>query len=393
MIHPELQPHQEKARKKLRNGSILSGGVGTGKSRVALAYYVVPFVNDPLYIITTAKKRDSLDWETEAAAFGIGKSEDATTQGVLTVDSWNNINKYSEVKNAFFIFDEQRLVGKGAWVKAFLKIARNNQWLLLSATPGDTWLDYVPVFIANGFYKNRTEFIREHVIYAPYTQFPKVDRYVGVQKLIKLRNQILVDMPYKRQTTRHTKTLWVDHDEKKVQEVIKKRWNPFTDLPIENPSEFFQVLRRVVFQDSSRVETVSKLLKAHDKVIVFYNYNFELDALRGLLEEVCVAEWNGQKHEEVPKTDKWVYLVQYSAGSEGWNCIETNAMVFYSLTYSYKMWEQAHGRIDRLNTPFEDLYYYVLRSKSVVDSMVFQAIKQKRSFQANENAVKRLSWG
>jgi hypothetical protein len=393
MIGPELAPHQEKALKQLRNGSILAGGVGSGKSRVALAYYNTPFKAENLYVITTAKKRDSLDWETEAARFGIGCSSDASLSGTLQVDSWNNIHKYTEVKDAFFIFDEQRLVGSGAWVKAFIKIAKRNRWILLSATPGDTWLDYIPVFVANGFYKNRTEFKRKHVVYASYTKFPKVERYLEVSKLVRQRNQILVKMPYARQTVRHARTLFVDHDQKTLDRVAKDRWNVFEDRPVQNPSELFHVLRRVVNRDPSRVESVSKVLEDHDKVIVFYNYNYELEALRELSESVPVAEWNGQKHEEIPNGEKWVYLVQYTAGSEGWNCIETNAMVFYSLTYSYKAWEQAHGRIDRLNTPHKDLYYYTLRSTSVVDEMVWRALKSKRNFQVDEKVVERLKWG
>lgn len=387
-----LKPHQEKALKQLRNGSILTGGVGTGKSRVALAYYSVPFKAEDLYIITTAKKRDSLDWEKEAAIFGIGKAPDATVSGVMTVDSWNNINKYTEVENAFFIFDEQRLVGSGAWVKAFLKIAKKNQWILLSATPGDTWMDYIPVFVANGFYKNRTEFKREHVVYASYSKFPKVERYLGVQKLVKHRNQILVKMPYEKQTVRNQKTVFVEHDQEMLDIAVKERWHTLENRPIRDVAELFHVMRRIVNSDPSRLEAVREVLSRHDKVIVFYNYNFELDALRELADEVPVAEWNGQKHEEIPKTEKWVYLVQYVAGSEGWNCVETNAMVFYSLTYSYKNWEQAHGRIDRLNTPYTDLYYYILRSKSVMDSMVWRCLKNKKNFNEGEKEAQWLTW-
>lgn len=387
-----LAPHQEKALKQLRNGSILMGGVGTGKSRVALAYYNLPFKAEDLYVITTAKKRDSLDWETEAAAFGIGKEANATVSGVLTVDSWNNIHKYTDVKDAFFIFDEQRLVGSGAWVKAFLKIAKHNRWILLSATPGDTWMDYIPVFVANGFYKNRTEFKREHVVYAPYSKFPKVQRYVNVQRLVKHRNQILVKMPYLRETVRKSETIFVDHDQEMLNIVAKERWNILENRPIQDVAELFRCMRHVVNSDPSRVETLRELLKVHDKVIVFYNYNYELEALRRLSEDVSVAEWNGHKHESIPKSAKWVYLVQYTAGAEGWNCVETNCVVFYSLTYSYKTWEQAHGRIDRLNTPYKELFYYTFRSKSAIDSMVWRSLMNKKSFQATEKDAKMLDW-
>jgi hypothetical protein len=368
------------ALKQLKNGCILWGAVGTGKSRVAMAYYELEERHRDIYVITTAKKRDSVDWEREAARIGVGKAKNATLHGVLTVDSWNNIEKYKDVKDGFFVFDEQRLVGSGTWVRAFLKIAKQNHWILLSATPGDTWMDYIPVFVGNGFYRTRTDFIREHVVYSPYTKFPKVLRYTGVNRLVKLRNQILVHMPYKKETVRHAKAINVDYDQELLDQVIKRRWHVYEDRPIRDVAEMFMVGRRVVNSHPGRLRAIRRLLSAHKKLIVFYNFNYELEALRGLEDVTTVAEWNGHKHEEIPKTDMWVYLVQYSAGSEGWNCTETDAIAFYSLTYSYKNWEQAHGRIDRMNTPYRDLWYYALRSKSLIDEAVWRSLKAKKSF-------------
>ena len=386
----DLQPHQLAALEKLKTGSILWGGVGTGKTRVAIAYYVANEAPKNIFVITTAKKRDSLDWDKEAADYAVSKYEDSTASGVLTVDSWNNIDKYSGIKGCFFVFDEQRLVGSGAWVKSFLKIARENNWILLSATPGDNWLDYIPVFIANGYYKNRTEFIREHIVYTPFTKFPKVDRYLGEQKLRRLRSQILVHMPYVKKTVRHSKVIRVDYDELLVKEIIKTRWNVFTNKPIRDVAELFMVLRRVINSDPSRLRAVRDVLSDHKRLIVFYNFNYELDALRGLKDVTTVAEWNGQKHEELPDTQRWVYLVQYIAGAEAWDTVKTNGILFYSLTYSYKHWEQAHGRIDRMNTPFIDLWYYTLKSQCLVDNAIWRVLKSKKSFNANYFDVKEL---
>jgi len=386
----DLKPHQAEALKKLRNGSILWGGVGTGKSRVALSYYMANEQPKNLFVITTAKKRDSLDWDGEAAHFAISKYEDATIAGVLTVDSWNNVDKYSGIVGSFFIFDEQRLVGSGAWVKSFLKIAKSNNWILLSATPGDTWLDYIPVFVANGFYRNRTEFKREHVVYAPYSKFPRVERYLGVKKLERLRAEILVHMPYLKETIRYEKTVYVEYDEVLLKEVIKSRWNPYENKPIRDISELFMVLRRVVNSNKSRLEAVRDILSHSQRLIVFYNFNYELEALRGLQSVTEVAELNGHKHESIPESDSWVYLVQYVAGSEAWESVLTDSMVFYSLTYSYKNWEQAHGRIDRLNTPFQKIYYYVLKSRSIVDQSIHRSLVSKHNFNASYFDEKQL---
>jgi len=393
----ELYPHQRKAVRELHNGSILWGGVGTGKSRTAVAYYMEKEAPRDVVVITTAKKRDSLDWESEFSKVGVGRDRSGTVAGTLTVDSWNNIGKYSELRDSFFIFDEQRIVGSGQWASKFIEIAKHNRWILLSATPGDTWMDYIPVFVANGFYKNRSEFKREHVVYNTYAKFPKVDRYVNVGRLVRNRNNILVHMPYARHTTRVSTTIPVRYDEALFERVLKKRWHVYENRPLKNIAELFLVMRKVVNSDSSRLAAVSALLQDHPRLIVFYNFDFELEQLRKLASDspknnstgsgptnTVIAEWNGHKHEPVPTTDRWLYLVQYVAGAEGWNCVATDAMAFYSLTYSYKNWHQAHGRTDRLNTPYSKLYYYTLMSNSVIDKAVWKALSEKRSFNESD---------
>jgi hypothetical protein len=381
----DLRPHQEEAVDKLHNGAILCGGVGTGKSITAMAYYFTREAPRDIYIITTAKKRDSLDWQHEAAKFGISTHPGASVAGSLQIDSWNNIKKYVDVTDAFFIFDEQRVVGYGAWVKHFLKIAKHNHWILLSATPGDTWLDYAPVFIANGFYKNITEFRREHVVLAPYSKYPKVERYLGIHKLIKHQNAVLVDMPYERHTTRHVHKVKVEYDDTLMMQAIKRRWNVFEGKPIKDAGELFRVMRKISNSSLDRLDAVLTLLKKHPRLIVFYNFDYELEQLRTIADMgVPTAEWNGHRHEEIPKSNEWLYLVQYQAGAEGWNCTTTDSMCFYSLTYSYKLWEQAFGRIDRLNTPYDYLHYYILMSDAAIDHAVWRALRSKKSFNEKE---------
>ena len=401
---PFLYGYQMDAVKNMRNGCILNGGVGSGKSRTALFYYFKENggwideygyrpMKDPkdLYIITTARKRDTLEFEGELAHFLISTSPNVSYyNNKISIDSWNNIKKYAEVKDAFFIFDEQRVVGSGAWVKAFLKIAKSNQWILLSATPGDTWMDYVPVFLANGFYKNRTEFIRDHVVYSRFTKYPKVDRYVNTGRLIRLRNRILVDMAFDRKTIAHHIDVPVSYDVAKYKDAGRNRWDPFKDEPITNAGVLCYVWRKIVNSDPSRIVALMELAEKHPKMIIFYNFDYELDQLREAfdLPWIEVAEWNGHKHQEIPTSNRWAYLVQYNAGNEGWNCVKTDTIVFYSQNYSYKVMQQAAGRIDRLNTPFTDLYYYHLKSKSGIDLAISKALRDKRNF----NEGKFVKW-
>lgn len=394
-----MYDYQLDAIERMRTGCILCGGVGSGKSRTSLAYYFTqqggkldPFEPMPrkpkdLYIITTARKRDTLEWEGELIPFQLSTHPEANMfyGNKVVIDSWNNIKKYKDVVGAFFIFDEQRVVGSGAWVKAFLKITKKNQWILLSATPGDTWQDYIPVFVANGFYKNKTEFTTEHCVYSRFTKYPKIEKYIGTGKLIKFRNQILVDMAFERRTKSHHEDVIVKYDTQKYKDVMRKRWDPYNDKPIEQASGLCYVLRKVVNSDESRQKALLEIFEKHPKMIVFYNFNYELDILKGLYygRDVVVAEWNGRNHQPVPTGKSWVYLVQYTAGAEGWNCITTDTIVFYSQNYSYKVLHQAAGRIDRLNTPYEELYYYHLRTQSGIDLAIGRALKEKKSF--NEN--------
>lgn len=400
----KLDEYQLKAIDQLENGSILCGGVGSGKSRTGLGYYVfkvckgdvkvigyeelhscVKDMETPkdLYIITTAKKRDTKEWQQECVNYLLFEDRENSLSGVkVTIDSWNNIKKYKDVHGAFFIFDEDRVTGNGVWVKVFLNISRKNQWIILSATPGDTYSDYIPVFVANGFFKNKTEFNNMHCIFSPHTTFPKIERYVGTKKLDNLIKQILIPMEDKRTTVRHSEYVIVEYDQNLYRRVMRERWDPWDDCPIEETGKLLYLIRKVCYSDYSRITALNMIWIKKRCLIVFYNFNYELEMLRDYAEECNIKykEWNGQKHEELPKGESWLYFVQYSAGCEGWNCTTTDTIILFSQTYSYRTLEQAMGRIDRINTPFQDLYYYHFRSNSPIDIAIWRKLKDKKNF-------------
>ncbi len=400
MIKVDLYPHQLEAIEKLSSGSILCGGVGSGKSRAAIGYYIfkeldcrtsddhsfdLPRKNIPLFIITTPKKRDSLEWEEELSKFCLSTNRRNSLCSMnVVVDSWNNIKKYEDIKDSFFIFDEQRVVGYGTWAKTFIKIAKSNDWVLLSATPGDTWMDYMPVFIANGFFKNKTDFVRKHVVYDRSVRFPKVSRYIDTDILERYRKRVLVNMPVKRSTERVYRTLESSFDKDLYKQTLKNRWDYFYNEPIPNPAALCYILRRIVNSDLDKCFWLDELVSKHSKIIVFYNYTYELYILRrfALDHGIPFGEYNGLKHEQIPEGENWLYFVQYTAGAEGWNCVLTDTIVFYSLNYSYKIMEQASGRIDRLNTDFDKLYYYALTTSSRIDKAIIECLKRKENFNA-----------
>ena len=400
-----LNEAQLEAVKKMSNGCILNGGVGSGKSRTSIYYYFKECGGDilgghkkmttprDLYIITTASKRDKREWECELALFAMSTDPSLNYyKNKIVVDSWNNIKKYKDITGAFFIFDEDRVTGSGVWVKTFLNISRKNRWIINSATPGDSWEQYIPVFVANGFYKNKTEFCDEHAVYSKFTKFPCITKYMNTSKLINHRNRILIDINVIRDTIPHHKDVICEYDIRQYKYVQKHRWNIFKDEPVTQASQLCYVLRRVVNEDESRVINLLKLCEKHKKIIIFYNFDYELDILRTLPErarllgidsdvrDFTIGEWNGHNHEPVPDNDKWLYLVQYAAGCEGWNCVKTDTIVFYSQTYSWKTLAQACGRIDRLNSPFINLYYYHFKVKSGIDLVVSNALRNKKNF-------------
>ena len=376
----ELREYQKDALSKMHNGCILCGGVGSGKSLTALAYAKLHGYLD-VYIITTARKRDTNEWESDIQKHG-GLEEYA-----FKVDSWNNIKKYVDIKDAFFIFDEQRVIGHGEWVKCFLQITKKNKWILLSATPGDSWEDYIPVFIANGFYKNRTEFLHQHAVFSKFSKYPKIEKYIDEGLLIFYKDKILVPMNFNRKTTQHHINVFCDYDVTKYRYVMRNRWDIFNNKPIEQISSLCYTLRRIVNDNDNKSREVEKIQKLHNRLIIFYNFDYELERLKKIpyLKNTIIAEWNGHKHESIPTSKRWVYLVQYTAGAEGWNCTDTDTIVFFSPNYSYKVMVQSAGRIDRLNTSFVDLYFYHIKTKSIIDIAINSALSKKKNF--NEKSL------
>lgn len=395
-----LYPHQREALKKMFNGCILNGGTGSGKSRTGAYYFFeqnggkfegqryTPMRDNPpdLYILTTAKKRDDKEWEGELVPFML--YPDPVTKKTrygnkVIIDSWQNIKKYKDVRGAQFIFDENKISGKGVWSKAFLRITQNNEWIILSATNGDKWEDYATVFIAHGWFRNRSEFNAEHLEYDPYVKnFPKIKGYKKETRLIRLRDRLLIDMDFERHTTQIHEDVWCEYDISKYRDTMRKRWDPFRDEPITQASSLCYALRRIVNSDESRQVALLELLEDHPKSIIFYNFDYELDILLnlGYAEGTEVAQYNGHQHDALPESSKWVYLVQYTAGCEAWNTITTDTIIFFSQNYSYKVVTQASGRIDRLTTPFSDLHYYHLKTKSGIDLAISKALKNKKKF-------------
>lgn len=367
-----MYEYQLEAIDKLQSGMILWGNVGSGKSRTSLYFYCKNYSNKKLLIITTAQKRNNGEWLEECKVFGLNP----------IIDSWNNIKKYDNYENYFIIFDEDHLTGYGAWSKAFIKMAKHNDWLVLTGTPGDNYAEFMTVFIAKGWYKNKRDFEEQHVIYSRYSKYPKVDRYINQGLLEVRRRDILVKMFVDKRAIVHKEVIITQYDISKYKKAYKDKRDE-NNKPFKNATAFCLYLRKICNEDVSKVVKVRELLLKHNKVIIFYNYLYEKEILLKLLKTMKtfnVGEYNGQHHDDIPIGERWAYLCQYTAASEGWNCLLCDTMIFFSMSYSYKAMEQAAGRINRINTPYKDLYYYYLRTTSSIDLSINRALSTKRNF-------------
>lgn len=394
-----LKPEQQEAVDKLQSGMILVANTGAGKSRTGIYWYFKEnggaFINDDyqpmkdpkdLYIITTANKRDTHDWDRELSLYLLSTDPEVNYyHNKVVVNSWQQIAKYKDISDAYFLFDEDHLTGSGAWVKTFLRIAQHNKWIILTATPGDKYEDYGPVFVANGYFRSIYEFKQKHLVYDYRPGWPRFVKCIGTTRLDRLKQRIIVRMNYEHDAEVHEKDILCEFDKELYKVVVKRRWDPYRNAPIENASQFCYCLRKITNLDESRIEACKQIVNEKNRVIIFYNHDPELELLKSVYwgKDISVAELNGHAHEAIPSTPKWVYLVNYAAGAEAWECTKTDTVIFYSLNYSYKTMVQAAGRIDRRNTPFSDLYYYRLKSRAPIDLAIEKCLKEKKTF--NEN--------
>ena len=189
-----------------------------------------------------------------------------------------------------------------------------------------------------------------------------------------------------RHTTRVRKTIYCDYDHDLYKWVVKNRMDPWTNEPLRDAGGVCRILRKVVSDNDWRSDETLRLLASHERVIVFYNYDYELERILAVADRDGrpSAQWNGHRHDPVPRGERWIYICQYTSAAEGWNCTDTDTVLFWSLNYSWRVMEQCEGRIDRLNTPYSRLRYYFLESKSSIDEAIRRSLSLKKVF--NERA-------
>ena len=378
----KLLKYQEEAIQKLHSGSVLYGATGSGKSLTGLAYYMRCWSHLDLYIITTSKKRNAGEWEEEIAKLGCPPPK--------AIDSWNRLKNYRMVSDAFFLFDEHKVGGHGKWAQSMITIAKKNKWILLTATPGDVWDDYASIFIANEFVKNKTTWNEDFCIFDRISKYPKIIGYQREDVLKNMRDAVLVPMEYQSEKVPipYVIPYKVDHEEEAYVLARRKSLRHPEMRAFRNTSAMFAYMRMNLPDKESKIQALADVLKKEPKAIIFYNFTPEKYEIENAARQVNIPffQYNGQIKDNVPDGDTWVYAVQYTAGAEAWNCITCRTVIFYSMNYSYKVMTQAKGRIDRCNSPFDELhYYYFISPDFEIDQEILNALTRKEKF--NEEAL------
>ena len=137
--------------------------------------------------------------------------------------------------------------------------------------------------------------------------------------------------------------------------------------------------------DKSKLDWMRDFLEGYDeRVVVFYNYNAELEQLKQLLERLDrpYSEYNGHRKDlrAFQESSEGVVLANYGSASTGINdFVIASTMVMYSLTTSYIDFEQAKKRIDRIGQTKKPLFYFLIM-KGTIDARVYHSLQEGKDF-------------
>ena len=136
--------------------------------------------------------------------------------------------------------------------------------------------------------------------------------------------------------------------------------------------------------NANKLEALKDLLESSDdRIIIFYNFNNELDSIKELCEELNrpVSEVNGQ----VKDLTNWneqnntVLLGQYQAASMGLNLQQANKIIYFTPPLSSELFEQSKKRISRIGQT-RNCFYYLLICKNSIEEKIYKTLEERRDF-------------
>ena len=118
-----------------------------------------------------------------------------------------------------------------------------------------------------------------------------------------------------------------------------------------------------------------------DRVIIFYNFNTELEALRKVLFDRPISIVNGQVKDlkEYENNDNSVTLIQYQAGAMGLNLQKANRIIYFSLPERSELFEQSKARICRIGQE-KQCYYHIMMCHKSVEEKIYECLLMRKDY-------------
>lgn len=386
-----LYNFQRQLLNSIEENYIIAADTGTGKTMMAIHHYLKHNTGEPLLILAPPQKIKEGGWQREldfvASHYNIEIPYDIISYGVLS-------KRWKEYKDWFLVMDECHYVKNPTSQrgKAAINLTKQStNFLLLSATPSSNgWGDTIAYMIMFGYYKNKTQFLKEHAVYnrIDYGNGPVnvVSDYRDQEKLqklyqsfsIKLAKEDCLDLPPLVFEKVHFKP-------SKEYNIIKKDRVLGEEL-FDNISKLQHGLRFYANQADKLKYTEMLLEGTEENVIIFYNYKQENEELKKIAKKLKkkVFEVSGSKT-NLPDKEKWtslknsVTIVQYQAGAAGIELQYANIVIFHTPTYSYQDYEQALGRAYR-NGQTKKVTVYQYITKNTIETSIYQALAAKKDF-------------
>lgn len=144
--------------------------------------------------------------------------------------------------------------------------------------------------------------------------------------------------------------------------------------------------------NEERYSMIKELLEStNDRMVIFYNFNAELEQLKVICEELDkpISQVNGSVKDldNFENIDNTVLLVQYQAGAMGLNLQKANKIIYFSLTESSDLFEQSKKRIHRIGTT-QPCFYYILMCENSVEEDIYKSLLLKQDY--NDALFKKL---
>lgn len=136
--------------------------------------------------------------------------------------------------------------------------------------------------------------------------------------------------------------------------------------------------------NKDKLDAVQDLIQStNDRIIIFYNFNVELEALKRICSELDrpVSEVNGNVKDLIAyetRSDS-VTLVQYQAGSMGLNLQKSNKIIYFTLTDRSDLFEQSKKRIHRIGQ-YRPCFYYTMICKGSVEESVHNTLQKRMDY-------------